>query len=147
MSFAPVLKLVAGPGITLDPVNGQGIVNIEVTGGAPPSPNAFYVVTKATDAPVNAVNLGALTSGVLTQSVTAGVATISATTLTGPGIVTASAGGALAVDTTAKVVLTTADANFPAGINLGALTSGVQRWFALSSIRRYHWRWWTSDTN
>ncbi len=76
MSFAPVLKLVAGPGITLDPVNGQGIVNIEVTGGAPPSPTAYYLVSRATDAPVHAVNLGALTSGVLQQTVTAGVSTV-----------------------------------------------------------------------
>lgn len=78
MSHSPVLKLVAGVGVTLTPSSGQGIVTIDLSGGAPPSPTAYYVVTRATDAPVNATNLGALTSGVLQQTVAVGVASVAA---------------------------------------------------------------------
>lgn len=41
-------------------------------------PGAFYVVTRSTNAPGNAINLGALTAGVLQQTVAGSVATVTA---------------------------------------------------------------------
>lgn len=84
MSHSPVLKLVAGANVTLTPSNGQGIVTINATAGAGAS--AYYVVTRATGAPVNAVNLGLLTSGVLQQTVALGVSTVAALNV-GAGLV------------------------------------------------------------
>ena len=48
--------------------------------GASANANAYYVVSRSTDAPTNAVNLGGLSTGLLKMSVTGGVATLSTAT-------------------------------------------------------------------
>lgn len=46
-------------------------------GSGGPSSTAYFVVTRSTDAPTNSTNLGALTSGLLKQSVAGSIATLS----------------------------------------------------------------------
>lgn len=99
MSFAPVLKLVPGAGVTLTPSNGQGIVEIAVTGGAPPSPDAFYLVNQAADAPVNAIDLSVLGTGVLEQNVTSGIASFYAVNFPVGAVPWGDGGGGISYDT------------------------------------------------
>lgn len=92
MSFAPVLKLTPGAGVTIagtGPGEGQGIVEVGLSGGVPPPPDAYYLVSRALNAPTNAVNLGALSTGLVGQTVTAGVAAYSIPTIADGGILIA----------------------------------------------------------
>ena len=50
-----------------------------IGGGAGANANGYYLVNQSTSAPVNAINLGGLSSGILKQTVSGGVATVSIT--------------------------------------------------------------------
>lgn len=63
--------LVAGSGISIVGTT----ISATASGGAPAG--SFYLVNQATSAPANAINLGALTTGILKQTVSGGVATMS----------------------------------------------------------------------
>jgi hypothetical protein len=82
-----VTKISAGSSnVTVTPTSGTGNVSISVTTPPIPSADAYYLVTRSTNAPTNAVNLGALMTGVLQIDVTAGAATVSVPTLANQGV-------------------------------------------------------------
>jgi len=81
LSGLGTLKLpITGGGTQCVQVNNSGVPSgtgsVCGTGGGGANPNGFYLVNQSTSEPANAINLGALSSGLLTCSTTTGVCTV-----------------------------------------------------------------------